>query len=327
MTLDHDTAALLARLEEMGGGARDLGAVDAPTARAASRAMWSAFVGEDASPCGAEQLAIPGAAGPVPARLYRPPAVEPGGAVRPLVVFLHGGGWAMGDLDSYEPLMQALCEASGALFLSVDYRLAPEHKFPAGLEDGLTAVRWAAAYAARIGGDPARIAVMGDSSGGNLAAVIAHRLRHDDRVHLAAQFLLYPVLDVASVHEDFPSRQRFGDGAYLLTRRDIEVTTAWYLDGRTPPDDPAVSPLLAETFADLPPTVILTAGHDPLHDEARFYADRLSAAGVPTEFRCFETTIHAFLSFGVLAIAQQGRRYLAGEIRRWLPARGQPRSD
>lgn len=319
MALDRQTAALLARLEELGGGStRDMGAVDAPAARAGSRAMWMAFAGQDDSICPVEHLDIPGMAGPVPARLYRPPSAEPGGALRPLVVFLHGGGWALGELDSYEPLVKALCEASGVLFLSVDYRLAPEHKFPAGLEDGLSAVRWAAAHAAQIGGDPARIAVMGDSSGGNLAAVIAQQMRHDDRVHLAAQFLLYPVLDVASAHADFPSRLRFGDGPYLLTCRDIEVTTAWYLDGRTAAADPAVSPLLAEDLAGLPPALILSAGHDPLQDEARRYADRLRAAGVPTEFRCFETTIHAFLSFGVLEIAQQARRYLAEEIRRRL---------
>lgn len=319
MALDRQTAALLARLEEMGGGStRDMGAVDAPAARAASRAMWTAFAGQDDSRCGAEPLAIPGTAGPVPARLYRPPSAEPGGAVRPMMVFLHGGGWALGDLDSYESLVKALCEASGALFLSVDYRLAPEHKFPAGLEDGLTAVRWAATHAAELGGDPARIAVMGDSSGGNLAAVIAHRLRHDEGVRLAAQFLLYPVLDVAGPHDAFPSRLRFGDGAYLLTCRDIEVTTAWYLDGRTAAADPAVSPLLAEELVDLPPTLILSAGFDPLRDEAEVYAQRLRQAGVPVHLECFESAIHAFLSFGVLEIAQQGRRYLSGEIRRRL---------
>lgn len=324
MALDSGTAALLARLEEMGDGStRDMGAVDAPTARVASRAMWAAFVGEDRSRGGAEHFAIPGIAGPIPARLYRPQALEPAQTLRPLVVFLHGGGWAMGDLDSYEPLVETLCTASGALFLSVDYRLAPEHKFPTGLEDGLTAVRWAAAHAAEIGGDPARIAVMGDSSGGNLAAVIAHRLRHDEHVHLAAQFLLYPVLDVASAHDSFPSRLRFGDGAYLLTCRDIEVTTAWYLDGRTPAEDPAVSPLLAEDFAGMPPTEILTAGHDPLQDEARIYADRLGAAGVPTQFRCFDTTIHAFLSFGTLDVARKGRAWLAERVSHHLACSAQ----
>lgn len=326
MTLDCETAALLARLEDMGGGSsRDMGAVDAPTARAASRAMWAAFVGEDRSPGGGERFAIPGIAGPIPARLYRPQGHEPCHSSRPLVVFLHGGGWALGDLDSYEPLMQTLCTMSGALFLSVDYRLAPEHKFPAGLEDGLAAVRWATTHASKIGGNPARIAIMGDSSGGNLAAVIAHRLRHDECVHLAAQFLLYPVLDVASAHDRFPSRLRFGDGAYLLTRRDLEVTTAWYLDGRTGAEDPDVSPLLAKDLTGLPPTVLLAAGHDPLQDEARCYADRLIAAGVPTQLRCFETTIHAFLSFGVLEVAREGRRWLAECVAQHLA--GSPRKS
>lgn len=319
MTLDCGTAALLARLEEMGGGStRDMGAVDATTARVASRAMWAVFVGEERCAGCAKDFIIPGGAGPIPARLYRPLTLEPVQTLRPLVVFLHGGGWAMGDLDSYEPLMQSLSTMSGSLFVSIDYRLAPEYKFPAGLEDGLAAVRWAATHAMKIGGDPARIAIMGDSSGGNLAAVIAHRLRHDERVHLAAQFLLYPVLDVASPHDSFPSRLRFGDGAYLLTCRDLEVTTAWYLDGRTNAEDPAVSPLLAEDLAGIPPTVVLVAGHDPLQDEARLYADRLVAAGVPTQFRCFETTIHAFLSFGALDVARKGRAWLAERVSQHL---------
>lgn len=317
MTLDHSTAALLAKLEEMGAGAnRDMGAVEASAARAASRAMWEPFIGNDDARCSIDPITITGRSNQVPARLYRP--ADAGKEVLPLVVFLHGGGWALGDLDSYEPVVKDMCVRCNALFLSVDYRLAPEHKFPAGLEDGLAAVRWAAEHAEELGTDPTRLAVMGDSAGGNLAAVIAHRLRHDDHVRLAAQFLLYPVLDVASAHEDFPSRLRFGDGSYLLSCRDIEVTTAWYLDALTASDDPAVSPLLAESLSDLPPTVILTAGHDPLHSEARRYADRLCEAGVPTEFQCFETTIHAFLSFGILDVAQKGRAWLAERVSRRL---------
>lgn len=220
----------------------------------------------------------------------------------------------MGDLDVYEPLLKDLCARSGALILSVDYRLAPEHKFPAGLEDGLAAVRWAADQAAKIGADPARLAVMGDSSGGNLAAVIAHKLRDDGGVRLASQFLLYPALDAASAHATYPSRVRFGDGSYLLSRRDIEVATAWYLDECTRADDPAVSPLLAENVAGLPPAVILTAGHDPLRHEAERYAARLADASVPALYRCFQTTIHAFLSFGVLEAAREGRTWLAERV-------------
>lgn len=318
MALDQDTAALLRRLEELGGGAeRDMAALEPAAARAASQHIWEAFAGDEISPCHVEPLLLPGPAAPIPARLYRPPASARQGPLQPLVVFLHGGGWALGDLDGYEPLVKSLCAGSGAVFLSVDYRLAPEHKFPAGLEDALGAVTWAIDHAAAMGCDPARLGVMGDSAGGNLATVIARRLAGNAK-RPAAQFLIYPVLDVASPHEQYPSRMRNGDGSLLLARRDIDATTAWYLDGGTDPRDPAISPLLAPDLSSLPPTVILTAGFDPLLDEAKRYAERLHAAGVTTEFRCFGTTIHAFLSFGVLPVAREARAWLAERVARYL---------
>lgn len=318
MALDQDTAALLRRLEELGGGAeRDMAALEPVVAREASRYIWEAFAGEEAFAGDVEHIRMPGPAVPIPARLYRPPA---GGAPRrplPLVVFLHGGGWALGDVEGYEPLVKSLCAGSGAAFLSVEYRLAPEHKFPAGLEDAQAALVWAFDRAGAIGCDPARVGVMGDSAGGNLATVIA-RKRAGTAQAPAAQFLIYPVLDVASPHEDFPSRMRHGDGSLLLDRRDIDATTAWYLNDGADPSDPTISPLLAPDLSTLPPTVILTAGFDPLLDEARRYADRLRAAGVTTEFRCFETTIHAFLSFGVLPVAREARAWLAARVAYWL---------
>ncbi|RME65079.1 MAG: alpha/beta hydrolase [Alphaproteobacteria bacterium] len=316
MALDPQTAALLSQLVFMQDGVeRDMGAFDVAAARAASQAMWQGLNGPDVGGCTITALNVPAAAGPVPARLYRPAAAD---ATLALVVFLHGGGWALGDLDGYQTLVKALCGASGAAFLSVDYRLAPENKFPAGLEDGLAAVRWVWAEAAYLGVDPARVAVMGDSAGGNLAAVIAQQLRASADGRLAAQFLLYPMLDVASRHDVYPSRQRFGDGGYLISRRDIDVTTAWYLPDPALAHDPRVSPLLASDFDGLPPAVILTAGFDPLCDEAKAYADKLRAARVPVTFKCFENTVHAFLSFGDLAIARAGRAWLASQVKRLL---------
>lgn len=302
-----------------GAGAQDMGAFDIADVRAASRALFRDFNGPDAGGCSVTAVELPGPDGPVPARWYRPATARC--EILPLVVFLHGGGWALGDLDVYETLVKALCVASGACFLAVDYRLAPEHKFPAGLEDALAAIRWSAAEAGSLGIDPARIGIMGDSAGGNLAAALALLLRDDPHVRLAAQFLIYPVLDVASSHETFPSRMQHGNRGYVLSLRDIDVTTEWYLDDPALVSDARVSPLLATDFSGLPPAVILAAGFDPLRDEAVRYADRLRAAGVPVEFKCFEGAVHAFVSFGDLAVAQQARAFLAAEAQRLLGAR------
>jgi acetyl esterase len=285
-------------------------------AREGSRAVWHAYAGEVPAGCLAENVRLPGTEQSIPARLYRP-AVD---AWPPssMVVFLHGGGWSMGDLECYDFFMRDLCVLSGAPILSVEYRLAPEHKYPAQLDDGLAAVRWAANLARSHAGDSARVAVMGDSAGGNLATVIARRLHIEGRIRLAGQLLLYPMLDVSRPHAEYPSRMRYGDGEYLLTRESIDTAATWYLDGIGRRDDPDVSPLLVEDLSVLPPTVIVIGGHDPLLDEARRYAERLEAAGVATRFKCFATTIHAFLSFGVLDVAREGRAYLAEEIRRLL---------
>lgn len=318
--LDQETQALLARLASLQQGmAPGIGASDATAARAASEVMWQRLSGPDTAACTITPLAVPGQGGGVPARLYRP-AQAGTDKVLPLVVFLHGGGWSLGDLDGYQTLVKALCAASGVCFLSVGYRLAPENKFPAGLDDAIAAVRWAHGAAADLRIDPARIGVMGDSAGGNLAAVIAQALRSDADLALAAQFLIYPMLDVASPHTAYPSRLHYGGGNYLIGCQDIDVTTAWYLADPALAKDPRISPLLASNLHGLPSTVIVTAGFDPLADEARLYADKLRAAHVPVTFKCYEGTVHAFLSFGDLKIAAEGRAWLAAEVRHLLAA-------
>lgn len=316
--LDAQTADLLARLAAMAGEdppPMEKTRIDA--ARAATRAIFLSFAGEE--PCGVtvEALLVPGGAGAIPARLYRP-TTGTSDTARPLIVFLHGGGWAMGDLDSYDGLMRSLSQRSGAAILGLEYRLAPEYPFPAGLEDGLAAVQWASRRARALGGDPSRLAVMGDSAGGNLAAAIAQTLSRDRNGPLAAQFLIYPVLDVSRPHAAYPSRMRFGDGDLLLTRESIDATTRWYLQENGAADAPQVSPLRGDRLEGLPPTVIVTAGFDPLRDEATAYADTLRRAGVHVEHRCFESTIHAFVSFGVLDVAQHARQYLAEKIKNLL---------
>lgn len=316
MSLDPETAELLHKLGLMPDppkvGMRDIGVA---AAREGSRAVFLGYAGE-ASSCLTEDIRIPGSGQPVPARLYH--LSDERWRASPVVVFFHGGGWAMGDLDCYDFFMRDMCARSGATILSVDYRLAPEHKYPAALEDGLAAVHWAARFADTHGGGARRLAVMGDSAGGNLAAVIARRLHTHGRVRLAAQFLLYPMLDVSKPHSAYPSRMRFGDGGYLLTRESIDTATAWYLDGVGRPEDPDVSPLLVEDVSILPETLIVVGGFDPLLDEARAYVQRLREGGVAARLEVFESAIHAFLSFGVLEVARQGRAFLAEEIRRCL---------
>lgn len=317
MTLDRQTAELLGELNSQAAGADDaLRQMDVEDARESSRAIWRAYAGQSDDACLTRDLFAGGSTGRIPVRLYSPPNSE--AQSLPVVIFMHGGGWAMGDLDSYDGLLRSLCVASGARMLSVDYRLAPEHKYPAGLEDTLTVVEWACANARQLGVDASRAAVMGDSAGGNLAAVAALRLHGERRVELPAQFLLYPVLDVSKPHSAWRSRMSYGGGEYLLTRDSIDLTVQWYLDSSGRPDDAEVSPLLASNLQLLPPTVIVTAGYDPLRDEAELYAGRLEAAGVPVRLKCFDETIHTFLSFGVLDVARRGRAYVAEEIRRVL---------
>lgn len=315
--LDPQTDALLRELNAMTRETESQAQeMDVAAARIGAAAVFARFAGEDRTDCEVSEIALPGGDGKIPARLYRP--LERGSEPAPMVVFFHGGGWSLGDLDSYDGLIRALCARSGAGFISVDYRLAPEHPFPAGLKDCLAATQWIAQNLEAYGAARGRFALMGDSSGGNLAAAVSRRLSRDGGPRPLAQFLLYPVLDLSKPHSAYPSRMKFGDGAYFLSRDGIDATVGWYLNGAAQTEDPDISPLLTENIAAAPPAVVLTAGFDPLQDEARTYAQRLKAADVPVVFKCYDSTIHAFLSFGALDVAQHARGFLAEEIRRLL---------
>jgi len=317
--VDAQTASLLAELAGMAevqmAGQR-FGAIS--DARAYSASIFKAFAGPDdhAGAVLVTEITVGGAEGMRPARCYRPASVGP--SPLPVVLFFHGGGWVLGDLDSYDGLMRSLTALSGAQFISVDYRLAPEHPFPAGLEDVIEAIRWVSDNATSLTVDPTRLAVMGDSAGGNLAACACQQIVADGSPTISAQYLIYPVIDTGADHQAYPSRIAFGDGDYLLTRDAIDATRAWYLSAGEATKDPRITPSLATDLSKLPHSFVLTAGYDPLRDEGRGYADRLSAAGVDTRYRCFESTIHAFLSFGVLDVAQAARRAIADDIRRTL---------
>jgi acetyl esterase len=219
--------------------------------------------------------------GDVPVRTFRPEGEGP----FPVVAYLHGGGWMMGTLDSYDAPLRALANASGAIVSGVDYRLSPEHRYPAALEDSLAAIRWLAANAGELGGDGGRLAVAGDSAGGNLAAVAARRLRWAVRF----QALIYPVIEPAF---DTPSYRAFAEG-HGLSRASMQRFWRLYLDGADPAD-PDASPLRANDLAGVAPAFVLTAEEDVLRDEGEAYAAALRDAGVPVELVRWPGTIHGF---------------------------------
>lgn len=234
-------------------------------------------------------LSIPGAAGDIPARHYRPE----NDAESPLLVFLHGGGWVVGDLDSHDNLCRLICRDAGIHVLSVGYRLAPEHPAPAGLDDAYAAYRWAVNHGADLGARPGAVAVGGDSAGGNLATVVA-RLGRDDGVPPAMQFLLYPVTDPGGRTR---SMALFASG-FFLTAHDMEWCREQYLGGsQLEVTDPRVSPLLAEDLSGLPRAMVVVAGFDPLRDEGEAYAERMRDAGVTVDLRRMSSLIHAFGNF------------------------------
>lgn len=250
-----------------------------------------------------EDLVVPGPAGALPARLYRPAA---GGAPCPLIVFFHGGGFVFGSLDShYDGFCRALSGEAQAAVLSVDYRLAPEHPFPAATDDCLAATRWAAAQATALGADPARLFVAGGSAGGNLAAVTALRARDEGGPHLAGQVLIYPVVDFHT--PPTPSFREFAEGHHL-TGADLVWFWAQYLARPEDAAHPYAAPLRAADLAGLAPAFLLTAECDPLRDEAERYAARLAQAGVKVALRREAGMIHGFLAFPTTRTADVLRR-------------------
>jgi acetyl esterase len=259
--------------------------------RSSLGALDSAAGGEPAEEV--EDRTIDGPAGPLRIRIYRPAAAGPA----PLVVFFHGGGWVIGDIDTHDGSSRILSRRTGAVVVSVDYRLAPEHRFPAALDDCEAAVTWVSTHAAELGGDPARLGVAGDSAGGNLAAAVAQRARDAGRPPIAAQALVYPATDFSTVRR---SLEVNGEG-YLLTADAIRWFAAQYL-GDHDPADPGASPLLGD-LSDLPPAVVATAEFDPLHDEGAAYAEALRQAGVAVTTFDFPGLIHGFMGLGALSPA------------------------
>ncbi|BBY43321.1 alpha/beta hydrolase [Mycolicibacterium celeriflavum] len=284
-TLDTTLALMLAG-QKLTGIEGLVNADDVAAARGQLEVLAASF--KQSIPVAAvSNIMIAGPAGPIRARHYRP--IEGQG---PLLVFFHGGGQVIGSIDTHDDLCREICRRGGMHVLSVDYRLAPEHPAPAGTEDAYAAFRWAHDHATELGADPDRIAVGGDSAGGNQATLVAHRARAEGPLP-AAQLLLYPVTDYSA---ETRSQALFANG-YFLTRDDLGWFRDKYLSGGVAADDPQVSPLLADDLSGLPPALIITAGFDPLRDEGRQYADAMRAAGVPVDHREFGPLIHGFANF------------------------------
>jgi acetyl esterase len=260
------------------------------------------------------ELQADGAHGPIPLRLYRPLG-SAASAVLPVLVYYHGGGWTIGDLDTHDTLCRALCNGSGCAVVAVDYRMGPEHRFPAAVDDVLAATRWVRREAAALGVDAARLAVGGDSAGGNLAAVVAIAARDAGDLPIAYQLLIYPATDMRRVH---PSHVSNGQG-YVLTSDTIGYFHDHYITDAAQDLDWRASPLLREDLAGLPPALVLTAGYDPLRDEGLDYARALTAAGNRASYVCFERQIHGFITMGrLLDEANTAVALCAAELRRAL---------
>jgi acetyl esterase/lipase len=236
---------------------------------------------------------IPGPSSELPIRVYRPREAKPG-ELLPVLMWFHGGGFVIGDLDTHDPACRVLANQADCMVVAVDYRLAPEFKFPAAVDDSMAALRWVALHARELGGDPERIAVGGDSAGGNLAAVCALIARNEGHPRLAFQLLIYPC---TAPEPETPSHKKFAEG-YVLTRKTITWFYKQYVRGPKEHSDFRFAPLVADDLSNLPPALVLVAGFDPLRDEGVEYARRLIEAGNRVTLANYEGMIHGFFLMG-----------------------------
>ena len=273
--------------------------------RQAFRKLWTpAIIGEPVPLQRIEDVTIPGADAAIPARVYAPD----GPARCPVMLYFHGGGYVKGGIEESDAFCRNLAKVAQHFVLSIDYRLAPEHPFPAALDDAVAATLWAGSHATELGGAPGPVVVCGESAGGNLAAVACLCLRANPRVAIRHQVLLQPVIDFTL---SFPSIAMPATEC-LVPREDLAWYYRVYSGGRCDPRDPRVSPIFAESLSGLPPALIIAAEYDTLRDEAQAYAQRLNAAGVATRYICANGMVHGFLQMrGLVPDAQAATEEIA----------------
>jgi acetyl esterase len=302
-TLDPQLQLLLKLLAA--AGLPRVESLPAAEARAYFRESAGVFAGAPAEMARVYDRPIPAPHGEIPVRIYTP---KTGRSPHPILVYYHGGGWTIGDLDTHDVVARQLASEAECIVVSVDYRMGPEDRLPSSFDDALAAFRWVATHAAEFSGDPARIAVGGDSAGGNLAAAVAQYTVRSGERSPDFQLLIYPVTDLGAETESY---ELFAEGFYL-TRPLMRWFRGNYLADGHDGLDPVCSPLRAESLVGLPPAFIMTAGFDVLRDEGKAYAARLLDAGVDVEYRNYESLIHGFLSmFGVV---REARRALSDAV-------------
>jgi acetyl esterase len=317
MPLDPKVRELL----DLSADAPPVGAVPVEVMRAGAPAQMAAWfrMGLISTPVAAvEDRIVPGPAGDLPVRVYTPEGRGP----FPLVVFFHGGGWVLGDLDTHDPLCRALCQGAGCVVVSVGYRRAPEHRFPAAPDDALAATRWVAAHAQEIGGDPVRVAVAGDSAGGNLSAVTTLRIRDEGGPALRGQLLIYPAVGYHT--PPTPSYIENAEG-YGMTREAAVWFFEQYLGDESQAANPHAAPLVTQDLRGLPPALVITAEYDVLRDEGESYAERLRAAGVPARLSRYDGVHHRFAEMiGILDQAAKARDEMCAWLRKVLRIQDRP---
>ena len=311
VTLDPDAASVFRAFQEAGRPPYET----VSPAEAREFYLQARFVSNPEPPelDQVQPLTIPSPAESIPARIYTPKQLRKVDGLAPCLVFFHGGGWVIGDLDSHDVVCRKLADEGELIVVSVDYRLAPEHKFPAAVDDAIAATKWIAEHAKQHGIDASRLTVGGDSAGGNLAAVVAIAARDGNGPAIAGQVLIYPATDFAMTH----ASHREPETSILLTHSVIKWFRDHYLNGAADVHDWRASPARARTLNGLPQAYVLTAGADPLRDEGDEYAHRLTAAGVPVTYRHFPGQFHGFFTMGKLL---QQANVAASEIGVWLKA-------